>query len=48
LYESLSAFAIRTGGGVLSFGLVVLKDLSIMSTGDAHSLPAVYLWKTTP
>ena len=38
LYESLSAFANRTGGGVLLFGLDESKDFSIVGVGDAHRL----------
>lgn len=36
LYEPLSAFANRTGGGVLLFGLDESKDFSIVGVGDAH------------
>lgn len=38
LYESLSAFANRTGGGVLLFGLDESKDFSVVGVGDAHRL----------
>ena len=38
LYEPLSAFANRTGGGVLLFGLDESKDFSIVGVGDAHWL----------
>jgi ATP-dependent DNA helicase RecG len=38
LYESLSAFANRTGGGVLLFGLDEAKDFSIVGVGDAQRL----------
>ena len=38
LYEPLSAFANRTGGGVLLFGLDESKDFSIVGVGDAHRL----------
>jgi len=38
LYESLSAFANRTGGGVLLFGLDETKDFAIVGVGDAHRL----------
>jgi ATP-dependent DNA helicase RecG len=38
LYESLSAFANRTGGGVLLFGLNESSDFSIIGVGDAHRL----------
>lgn len=38
LYEPLSAFANRTGGGVLLFGLDESKDFSILGVGDAHRL----------
>jgi ATP-dependent DNA helicase RecG len=38
LYEALSAFANRTGGGVLLFGLDESRDLSIVGVGDAHRL----------
>ena len=38
LYEPLSAFANRTGGGVLLFGLDESKDFSVVGVGDAHRL----------
>src|SRR2546425_7825278 len=38
LYEPLSAFANRTGGGVLLFGLDESRDFSIVGVGDAHRL----------
>ncbi|HEV8711951.1 MAG TPA: ATP-binding protein [Candidatus Binatia bacterium] len=38
LYESLSAFANRTGGGVLLFGLNEKGDFSIVGVGNAHRL----------
>lgn len=38
LYEALSAFANRTGGGVILFGLDETKDFSIVGVGDAHKL----------
>jgi ATP-dependent DNA helicase RecG len=38
LYEPLSAFANRTGGGVLLFGLNESSDFSIIGVGDAHRL----------
>ncbi len=38
LYESLSAFANRTGGGVLLFGLDERGDFSIVDVGNAHRL----------
>jgi ATP-dependent DNA helicase RecG len=38
LYEPLSAFANRTGGGVLLFGLNESSDFSISGVGDAHRL----------
>ena len=38
LYEALSAFANRTGGGVLLFGLDESRDFSIVGVGDAHRL----------
>lgn len=38
LYEPLSAFANRTGGGVLLFGLDESKDFSIVGVGDAQRL----------
>lgn len=40
LYEPLSAFANRTGGGVLLFGLDESKDFSVVGVGDAHRLQA--------
>ena len=38
LYEPLSAFANRTGGGVLVFGLDESRDFSVVGVGDAHRL----------
>jgi ATP-dependent DNA helicase RecG len=38
LYEPLSAFANRTGGGVLLFGLDESRDFSVVGVGDAHRL----------
>ena len=38
LYEPLSAFANRTGGGVILFGLDETRDLSIVGVGDVHRL----------
>src|SRR6266542_5700621 len=38
LHEPLSAFANRTGGGVLLFGLDESKDFSIVGIGDAQRL----------
>ncbi|MDY6974000.1 MAG: ATP-binding protein [Thermodesulfobacteriota bacterium] len=38
LYEPVSAFANRTGGGVILFGLDESKDFSIVGVGDAHRL----------
>ncbi len=38
LYEPLSAFANRTGGGVLLFGLDEEKDFSVVGVGNAHRL----------
>jgi ATP-dependent DNA helicase RecG len=38
LYEPLSAFANRTGGGVLLFGLDESKDFSVVGVGDVHRL----------
>jgi ATP-dependent DNA helicase RecG len=38
LYEPLLAFANRTGGGVLLFGLDESRDFSIVGVGDAHRL----------
>jgi ATP-dependent DNA helicase RecG len=38
LYEALSAFANRTGGGVLLFGLDEEKDFSIVGVGNAQRL----------
>jgi ATP-dependent DNA helicase RecG len=38
LYESLSAFANRTGGGVLLFGLDEKGNFSIVGVGNAHRL----------
>ena len=36
LYEPLSAFANRTGGGVLLFGLDESKDFSIVGVSDVQ------------
>ena len=38
LYEALSAFANRTGGGVLLFGLNESQDFSIVGVGDVQRL----------
>ncbi|MCF6289582.1 MAG: putative DNA binding domain-containing protein [Desulfobacterales bacterium] len=38
LFEPLSAFANRTGGGVILFGLDETSDFSIVGVGDAHRL----------
>ena len=38
LYEPLAAFANRTGGGVVLFGLDESKDFSVVGVGDAHRL----------
>jgi ATP-dependent DNA helicase RecG len=38
LYESLSAFANRTGGGVLLFGLNEAKDFSVVGVGNVQRL----------
>jgi ATP-dependent DNA helicase RecG len=38
LHEPLSAFANRTGGGVLLFGLDESKDFSIVGVGDVQRL----------
>lgn len=38
LFEPLSAFANRTGGGVILFGLNETSDFSIVGVGDAHRL----------
>src|SRR5882672_6259400 len=38
LYEPLSAFANRTGGGVLLFGLDEERDFSIVGVGNAQRL----------
>ena len=38
LYESLSAFANRTGGGVLLFGLNEKGDFSVVGVGNAQSV----------
>jgi len=37
-YEPLSAFANRTGGGVLLFGLDESRDFSVVGVRDAHRL----------
>ena len=36
LYEAMSAFANRTGGGIILFGLDETTDFSITGVGDAH------------
>ena len=38
LYEALSAFANRTGGGIILFGMDEATDFSITGVGDAHRL----------
>jgi ATP-dependent DNA helicase RecG len=38
LFEALSAFANRTGGGVLLFGLDEANDFSIVGVDDVHRL----------
>ena len=38
LYEALSAFANRTGGGIILFGIDESKDFKIVGVGDAHRL----------
>jgi len=38
LYEVLSAFANRTGGGIILFGMDEATDFSITGVGDAHRL----------
>ena len=38
LCEPISAFANRTGGGVLLFGLDESMDFSVVGVGDAHRL----------
>jgi len=38
LYEALSAFANRTGGGVLLFGLNEEKDFSVVGVGNVQRL----------
>ena len=38
LYEALSAFANRTGGGIILFGLDESKYFSIVGVGNAHQL----------
>src|SRR6266705_6573785 len=38
LYEPLSAFANRTGGGVLLCGLSEAGDFAVVGVGDAHRL----------
>ena len=37
-YEAISAFANRTGGGVILFGLDESSGFSIVGVGDAHKL----------
>ncbi|MDT8284793.1 MAG: putative DNA binding domain-containing protein, partial [Thermovirgaceae bacterium] len=38
LFEALSAFANRPGGGVILFGLDEQKDFALVGVGDAHRL----------
>ncbi|MBW2604774.1 MAG: putative DNA binding domain-containing protein [Deltaproteobacteria bacterium] len=38
LYEALSAFANRTDGGIILFGIDESKDFSIVGVGNAHQL----------
>ncbi|CAB1055813.1 Uncharacterized protein BT3327 [Olavius sp. associated proteobacterium Delta 1] len=38
LYEVLSAFANRTGGGIILFGMNEVTDFSITGVGDTHRL----------
>ena len=38
LFEPLSAFANRTGGGVMLFGLDERQDFEVIGVGDAHRL----------
>ncbi|MEA3231859.1 MAG: ATP-binding protein, partial [Thermodesulfobacteriota bacterium] len=38
LYEAMSAFANRTGGGIILFGLDETTDFSITGVGDTHLL----------
>lgn len=38
LYEAMAAFANRTGGGIILFGLDESKDFSIVGVGNAHQL----------
>ena len=40
LYEALSAFANRTGGGVILFGLDESADFGVIGVGNAHQLQA--------
>ena len=40
LYEALSGFANRTGGGVILFGLDESADFGIVGVGNAHQLQA--------
>ena len=40
LYEALSAFANRTGGGVILFGLDESADFGVVGVGNAHQLQA--------
>ena len=38
IYEILSAFANRPGGGVILFGLAEQGDFGVIGTGDSHRL----------
>ena len=38
LYEAMSAFANRTGGGIILFGLDESRNFSIAGVGNAHQL----------
>ena len=38
LFEALSAFSNRSGGGIILFGLSESSDFSIVGVGDAHRL----------
>ena len=40
LYEAISAFANRTGGGVVLFGLDESADFDVIGVGNAHQLQA--------